>query len=79
MTGLRQEFKRDTETECWDMEFINGVINALDRQTDNSVAGPLRVQTPALEIDSTVGTLKRGDQGPPGRSRHLFLHYSERK
>lgn len=49
----------------------------IDRQTDYSVPGPLRVQTPALGTDSMVKTWKTRDQGPCSRSGCLFLYYTE--
>lgn len=52
MKGLRFGFERVVWVDCWGKEFIKGVTNTMDRQTESIMAGAVRrIQALAPEKD----------------------------
>lgn len=71
--------KADTEKELCGLTFIRIFINAVNKHTGRQQHGSRLAgfQTPATETVIMVGSWKRGNQGPYGRSGSLLLHLSQ--
>lgn len=68
MKGLRFGFERVVQVDCWGKEFIKGVTNTMDRQTESSMAGAVRrIQALAPEKDDQcAGDSQERNQGVGG-------------